>query len=111
MVWQKGQSGNPGGKRKPTAQWRKFQSLCQEYSLDAFKVLKDLINSDDEKIQLRAVSELLDRAFGKPTQAIDIGQSVETVEEFVELPKSRRIEMLEAALDAEKSTPGSVVIQ
>ena len=111
MVWKKGQSGNPGGKRKPTLQWKHFKSLCQEHSIDAFKVLKKLIRSDDENIQLRAVRELLDRAFGKPTQAIDLHKTDNSMDEFVELPKDRRIEMLEAALEAERSAPAGVNVQ
>lgn len=66
--WKKGQSGNPGGKPKVAAE---VKALAREYGAEAIDKLVALMRgAEDEKTQLNAAESLLDRGYGRPTQAI-----------------------------------------
>ena len=67
--WVKGQSGNPGGRPKmPEDLKRAMQGLAE----DAIKVLREALSSDDERVRIMAAGHVLDRGYGKPTQAVDL---------------------------------------
>ena len=67
--WVKGQSGNPGGRPKmPEDLKRAMQGLAE----DAIKVLHEALSSDDERVRIMAAGHVLDRGYGKPTQAVDL---------------------------------------
>lgn len=69
MVWQKGQSGNPGGRSKVVAEVRK---LAQEHSAEAIATLVHLMrNGKSDHTRRAAANDLLDRGIGKPIQAVD----------------------------------------
>lgn len=63
-----GQSGNPGG-RKPVILLEAAQDLTQ-VALDRLKFLVD--HADDQRVQLDAASEILNRGWGRPAQALSI---------------------------------------
>lgn len=66
----KGQSGNPGGRPKLPEE---IKEIARASSGDAFKRVVELMDSaDDERVQLAAAKEVLDRAFGKPAQAMEV---------------------------------------
>ena len=67
MAFEKGQSGNPGGRPKENAEVKR---LAREHGVTAIKKLAALMDSDDERIVVAACQTLLDRGFGKPAQAI-----------------------------------------
>lgn len=67
MPFVKGKSGNPGGRPKEVAEVR---ALAQQHSRKAIEVLASLLDSDDEKSKIAAANSILDRAVGKPPQAI-----------------------------------------
>lgn len=65
----KGQSGNPSGRPKKAVA---IAELAEEASEKALKKLVSLINSDKEQVSLAAAQAVLDRAFGKPKQSVDV---------------------------------------
>lgn len=68
MPWQKGQSGNPGGRAKG---YGDIRALARAHTDKALKVLVDALKDTDPQVRVRAANSLLDRGYGKPTQEID----------------------------------------
>ena len=66
--WIKGQSGNPGGRPRLPADVRE---LARRHTLDAVRTLGELMRSElaPPGVRVRAAEALLDRAWGRPTQA------------------------------------------
>ncbi len=76
-AWKKGQSGNPGGRPKEVAEVRE---LARQYTDEAIQTLVTLMQSAKlERTRLAAASELLDRGYGRPPQAIDLGGPIQIV--------------------------------
>ncbi len=67
-MFTKGQSGNPGGRPRATAELR---NLAQTAGLEAFQRVIELTRHEDPKIALEAVKIVLDRGFGRPAQPVD----------------------------------------
>lgn len=51
---------------------RSMKEKAAEHGDNALAKLVELMGSDDPPIALKAANDLLDRGFGKPTQAIDL---------------------------------------
>jgi hypothetical protein len=66
---QKGKSGNPSGRPKIVTQ---IKELARAHGGEAFKKILELMRSDDERVAFAAAQEILNRAYGKPTQAVDV---------------------------------------
>lgn len=75
MKFQKGQSGNPGGRPKVLETVR---DLARQHGPAAFERVVSLMASDDERVAFAAAQEILNRAYGKPTQTVDMTATVET---------------------------------
>jgi hypothetical protein len=67
--WQKGQSGNPGGRPKVLGD---LQEQARQWSGEALDALREIaINKDaPPSARVSAAVALLDRGYGKPLQAI-----------------------------------------
>ena len=66
--FQRGRSGNPGGRPKLPADIREaFKAKAPE----ALEVLTRCLQSGDDRIAMMAAQAILDRGYGKPTQSID----------------------------------------
>lgn|SRR5262249_42357255 len=69
--WQKGQSGNPGGRPKSIIE---VASLAREQSSAAVELLTEVMNNLEAptNVRVKAAIALLDRGCGRPAQAIDL---------------------------------------
>ncbi len=72
-AWKPGQSGNPGGRPKEVAE---VKTLARQHTQEALKTLAKLMKSGTpDRTRVAAAEAILDRAWGRPTQAIDHGVS------------------------------------
>lgn len=67
-MFQKGKSGNPGGRPKEN---NEAKQLARKHGKSALKRLVELIHSEDERVAVAASQAVLDRGYGKPAQAVE----------------------------------------
>lgn len=71
--WKKGQSGNPGGKRKKDY---RITDLAQEYTPECLKRLREIMMQDEDlRSAVAAAMGLLAYGYGKPSQRVDLTNS------------------------------------
>lgn len=68
MPFVKGQSGNPGGRPREDAE---VKALARAAGPEAIDKLLELMRGDDRRTALAAAQALLDRGYGKPSQALE----------------------------------------
>lgn len=67
IPFEKGKSGNPGGRPKGIA------AKAREHTDKAVEVLAAALDSKDERVRVTAAEKLLDRGYGKPlTMTADV---------------------------------------
>lgn len=79
MTFQKGKSGNPGGRPKHD---NPIKRLAKEHSPAAINKLVELMQGDDPRVALGASNAILDRAYGKPPQTLT-GEDGEGVPQII----------------------------
>lgn len=95
--FQPGQSGNPSGRPKVTAT---IKSMAREAAPMAFQKVIDLLQSEDERVAFVAAQEILNRAYGKPTQYLDVTERRDVADlsddELVSIATASRDRVIEA---------------
>lgn len=90
MAFEKGQSGNPGGRPKENAE---IKALARQYGPEAIERLAALMRGEDERVAAAASQALLDRGYGKAAQVVhgagDDGEHIviSRIEEVIVDPK------------------------
>jgi len=77
--FQPGQSGNPSGRPKKN---RELERTAESYVDDAVKVLASALKDKDAKVRIKAANSLLDRARGKPKQAVEVERIPHSLDEI-----------------------------
>ena len=72
MAFEKGKSGNPSGRPKQTQQELDLIKACREKTPKALDKLESLMDSENEGVALKASLAIIERAYGKPRQEIDM---------------------------------------
>ena len=80
MPFKPGNNANPGGRPRKTKEQVELEKRCQEYvATDGWKALKEMANHRDVKVKQWAISTILDRGFGKPTEVLDVTTRDESI--------------------------------
>lgn len=75
MTFQKGQSGNPGGRAKVTLpDGRTLTDLAREHTPKAVQALVDVLDNSEasDAAKVSAATAILDRGWGRPKQDLGI---------------------------------------
>ena len=69
MPFEKGKSGNPGGRPKEVAEVRE---LAKKHGPAAIQRLVTLMSSDNERTAVAACEAILNRGYGRPAQSVTV---------------------------------------
>lgn len=94
----KGQSGNPGGRPKDLEGVRE---LARAHTAEALDTLASIMrDGSTENARLRAAEALLERAWGRPAQALDVTSGNKPLTAGVEGARERLAQRIQALLAA-----------
>ncbi|TXH15307.1 MAG: hypothetical protein E6R03_07435 [Hyphomicrobiaceae bacterium] len=69
--FQKGKSGNPGGRTAKTEAERTLEQMCRDKTPKALAtILNIMADGDSDKVKLSAAQYVIDRGWGKAAQAV-----------------------------------------
>ena len=64
-----------------------MREMFQAKAPEAFEVLCKHLHATDPRVSVSAATQILDRAYGRPVQSIDVSEDRPTVRYYVELPE------------------------
>ena len=98
MPFEKGKSGNPGGRPKVVGE---VQALAREYSEEAISALRDIIRDKKAPPAARCVAanSILDRGYGRPSQTINQGLVDKPVDQMTDAELMARLRALKDGQD------------
>ncbi len=68
--WLRGTSGNPGGRPKEVAEVRE---LARQHTIEAIETLVEIMrHGSPDRVRVEAARVLLDRAWGRPTEHVEL---------------------------------------
>ena len=71
--FQKGQTGNAGGRPKKTSEEMDLISACKTKASEALEVIyRIMLNADDDRLRLAAALAIIERGYGKPVTPTEI---------------------------------------
>lgn len=107
--FQKGKSGNPGGRPKELAQ---VKELARAHTVEAVETLVEVMKTARSAVaRIMAADSVLNRGWGKPTQAVELtgkdGRPIQTEQVGPDLSKlsDEQIKELEGLLAAASAEP------
>ena len=90
MIWQKGQSGNPGGRPAIKAEVRQLaQEMCPEGMQRLGEIMRD--KSQPGSARVAAIREIFDRAMGRAEQHHKVSGRVDFAHLLAEYTEQRKL--------------------
>jgi hypothetical protein len=100
MPFEKGKSGNPGGRPKDVAEVR---GLAKQHGPAAIEKLVELMGSTNERTAVAACEAILNRGYGRPAGSVSVsnneGGPVEHVVEVTLVSKEDQLRIQESEQD------------
>jgi hypothetical protein len=84
--WKPGQSGNPSGRAPVTPDELEVRQLARQHGKRAISRLAQLAESNDGRVAAIACSALLDRGYGRPSQALALEVKPAATQHIAEFP-------------------------
>ena len=118
--FRKGQSGNPGGRRKRTAEEVQLIEACREKTPEALAVIQELMdNGTNDRVRLAAAQFIIERGYGKAPERIALldareqgplpGAELTPLEAYNQVIQCKSFEEIQGAvLDSEQAGEDSV---
>ena len=64
-----------------------MKEIFQVKAPEAFRVLCKHLHANDPRVSVSAATQILDRAYGRPVQSIDVREDGPTVRYYAEMPE------------------------
>lgn len=97
----KGKSGNPGGRPKEVGE---VKELARQHTVEAIETLVDIMkHGDRDASRVSAAEAILDRGWGKPSQAIEHDGNLALIHGYIDVPRRENKDEWLARKEKEKS--------